>query len=393
MEGVLPNAEHCELWAAMETLSKGTRRGLRPNPLRAAVLPGWDSLEVVPWCPTARFLDAPTFALLKEHPLSGAGAYFIQEPGAMEAVEWLDPRPGDQVLDLCAAPGAKSTQIAERLAGQGWLLANDPVRGRASKLDALLARHGAANLSVYSMDPAALAEIYPRSFSRILVDAPCSGESLFAKRLDDRWDINEREVRDCARRQTQILEAARRMAAPGARLVYSTCTYARAENEDVVEAFLAAGEGWILKRASRRWPHRDGVPGGFCAWLEHEGEARAAQKSLADRPATAHGLLRHGWHRWDGELDIYAAAMAVPGNGAGPESIHGDWEVSEAAARAFLRGEALRSDGFSEQTTLGLGKFPSGSWVRVRFAGQPIGVGRKADDRLNNFVPKTLRSL
>jgi len=135
------------------------------------------------WCERGFFISAGTSSKLGSHPLTGAGLLYLQEPGAMEAVEWLDPQPGELILDLCAAPGGKSTQIAEKLGGKGWLVANDPVQARAERLEALLARHGALNSSVYSLDPTSMAENFSACFDRVLVDAPCSGESLFAKRF------------------------------------------------------------------------------------------------------------------------------------------------------------------------------------------------------------------
>jgi 16S rRNA C967 or C1407 C5-methylase (RsmB/RsmF family) len=360
------------------------RRSLRfqrlaPRARELAELCGIEVEGAVPWCADGVFLKEGSLLRPDTHPFLGAGLGFLQEAGAMEAVEMLAPREGERVLDLCAAPGAKSTQIGECLAGRGWLVANDPQRARAAKLDALLARHGIANVSVHSTDPERLARVLPAAFDAILVDAPCSGESLFAKRKEQRSDVRDSEVSACARRQKSILASAAAMLAPGGRILYSTCTYSREENEDVVEDFLARAGNFRLERSQRRWPHKDGVAGGFAALLVN-GDAAASR--AAGAPTTEEGLIRRGFDVWDGNRDEYAAAMARTERVDFAASL----ELEEAAAREYLTGAAVPlAEGDARVRGAGLS--------RVLWKGEPIGAAKIVAGRANNFLPKILRGL
>ena len=159
-----------------------------------------------------------------KHPYHEAGLYYIQEPSAMAVVELLDPRPGERVLDLCAAPGGKSSHIASRLKGQGFLLSNEIHPARARILSQNMERMGVKNGVVTNEEPGRLAEYFPEFFDRIVVDAPCSGEGMFRKDEEARSQWSPDHVKMCAARQGQILDQAARMIRPGGRLVYSTCT-------------------------------------------------------------------------------------------------------------------------------------------------------------------------
>ena len=137
----------------------------------------------------------------------------------------LDSKPGERVLDLCAAPGGKSTQLAAALDGRGLLVSNEIHPQRARILSQNLERMGAANALVLNEHPARLAERFPRAFDRVLVDAPCSGEGMFRKEAAAVTDWSGETVAMCARRQREILESAAMMVRSGGRLVYSTCTF------------------------------------------------------------------------------------------------------------------------------------------------------------------------
>ena len=241
--------------------------------------------------------------------LHSAGAYYIQEPSAMAPVSMLDVRPGMCVLDLCAAPGGKSTQIASYLAGEGLLIANEPVRERAKILSQNIERMGIANAVVTNHDPAELARSFPAAFDRILVDAPCSGEGMFRKEEAAlaQWSLENIDL--CARRQREILEEAGAMLRPGGTLVYSTCTFATEENEETIRWFLEEHpsfslvdipglpgvdmDGWGFAPGSlpgtlRLWPHRLRGEGHFTALLQKEGKAvqkPADAREEAERPA------------------------------------------------------------------------------------------------------------
>ena len=245
------------------------------------------NLTPVPWEPSGFSYDPATRPGL--HPWHAAGAYYLQEPSAMAPAALLDPQPGEWVLDLCAAPGGKSTQLAGRMGGKGLLVCNEIHPKRAAILASNLERLGVANALVLNEHPARLAERFPGCFDRILVDAPCSGEGMFRKH-DAAWaDWSPETVAMCARRQAEILDSAAVMLQPGGRLVYSTCTFSPEENEGSVANFLernpefyveeikapwfAPGRpDWAdgnpaLARCFRLWPHRLMGEGHFAAVL------------------------------------------------------------------------------------------------------------------------------
>jgi len=195
-----------------------------------------DIYEAVQWAERAFFIRSDH--ILGKHMLHAAGAYYLQEASAMAAVGALSIKDGQRVLDLCAAPGGKSGQIAALLNGSGLLVANDCNPQRAGILCANLARLGVENALVTAEAPVRLAERFPAAFDRVLVDAPCSGEGLFRKEPESRLQWSAAGVRGCAKRQRALLNCAARMVRAGGLIVYSTCTFNRIENEDVVRAFL-----------------------------------------------------------------------------------------------------------------------------------------------------------
>lgn len=166
------------------------------------------------------------------------GAYYIQEPSAMAVVEALAPQPGERILDLCAAPGGKSTQTAGKMRGEGLLVSNEYVPGRARILSQNIERMGIAGAVVCNETPERLAAFFPSFFDKILVDAPCSGEGMFRKDETAISEWSPEQVTLCAERQLSILEQAVQMLKPGGILVYSTCTFSEEENEGVVSRFL-----------------------------------------------------------------------------------------------------------------------------------------------------------
>jgi len=336
---LLKTEESLLFFQALERLSENPRRSLRISRLKSsqAGVDVWTPARLretgilceapVPWCEDGYFFSiSPDSAYAKKslgfHPAVMTGSIFIQEAGAMEPVGALDPKPGEWVLDLCAAPGAKSTQIGERIGETGWLCSNDPVNERAKLLDTLLMRHGISRSTVVSREPHLLVSPWSELFDKVLVDAPCSGESLFGKRKEKRDDISDEEVRRCADRQLGILASAVQMLRPGGRLVYSTCTYSREENEDVVEEFLNRHPELVFERDQHRWPHQDGVPGGYFAVFSKKGEreGRKNDPRAVIQETLGGGLIRHGTRRWKGELDVYLCAMDRLSASMGDES-------------------------------------------------------------------------
>ena len=173
------------------------------------------------------------------HPYHDAGVYYIQEASAMAPVVYLDPQPGERVLDLCAAPGGKSTQIGMAMKNRGILICNEIHPARAKILSENIERMGIRNAIVTNETPKRLEDSFTEYFDRILVDAPCSGEGMFRKNEEAQGEWSPENVALCADRQDEILECAVNMLKPGGRLVYSTCTFAPAENEGTISRLLA----------------------------------------------------------------------------------------------------------------------------------------------------------
>ena len=272
----------------LETVDKEPYRGIRVNTLKITA----DELlpllpfagEKTPFCEDGYYVSAEK---LGKHPLHHAGAFYVQEPSAMSAVTALDVRPGDKVLDMCAAPGGKSTQIASRLCGTGLLWANEVVRPRAHILLSNIERMGIKNAVVSNMPAGRLADRLAGFFDKVLVDAPCSGEGMFRKDKEAIFEWSPEHSTACAERQKAILDSSAAAVAPDGVMVYSTCTFSRVENEGVVEHFLKNhpefelvdtdctfgepsrfGEG--MQNARRVFPYQGGE-GHFVAKLKKKG--------------------------------------------------------------------------------------------------------------------------
>lgn len=271
-------------------------QGIRINTLKVD-LEQWETinpfatLKEVPWCKEGFYYDKeekPT-----KHPYYYAGLYYIQEPSAMSPGAYLPIVPGDRVLDLCAAPGGKSTQIAARMQGKGVLVSNDISASRAKALLKNLENFGARQAIVTSETSEKLASKWPGYFDKILIDAPCSGEGMFRKNETAVKSWENYGVDYCMKLQETILEDAATMLKPDGMLLYSTCTFSPEENEGMIGAFLkkhsdfkvvpllpvgGIQEGkpeWIdapasLKGALRLWPHHIEGEGHFVCLLKRE---------------------------------------------------------------------------------------------------------------------------
>ena len=273
------------------------------------------SLRPVSWCREGFYYEQESRP--GRHPYHEAGVYYIQEPSAMAVVSLLDPKPGERVLDLCAAPGGKTTHIASRLNGKGLLVSNEIHPARAKILSQNVERMGIGNAIVTNEDSGSLAEFFPEFFDCMVVDAPCSGEGMFRKDEQARHEWSEANVRLCAERQQEILDNAAKMLKPGGRMVYSTCTFAPEEDEDGIAAFLerhpefsvvclekdevpeglssghpewSRGHNPELQNTFRIWPHKSEGEGHYLAllrkngtWTAEDGRKRKQPKYWNDK--------------------------------------------------------------------------------------------------------------
>ncbi len=225
------------------SFARPLRPSLRVNPLKGDTARARELLpyleESVAWQGAGVYYGESEEHRPGKHPLHEAGLYYIQEASAMLPASLCPPSAGERVLDLCAAPGGKATQLAGALDGNGLLVANEIHPTRAGILSQNLERMGVRNAIVTNASPAELAARFPGFFHKIVVDAPCSGEGMFRREADARRMWSHENVAMCAERQADILDEAAKMLAPGGMMVYSTCTFAPAEDEGVVMDFLS----------------------------------------------------------------------------------------------------------------------------------------------------------
>lgn len=219
-------------------------------------------------------------------PFYHAGLYYLQEPSAMYPAEQLDVKPGDKVLDLCAAPGGKSTKLAAKLKGTGLLVANDVSEERVKALIYNLELAGVRNAVVTNEPPDRLWPNFSEYFDKILIDAPCSGEGMFRKDAEAVKSWGKFKTELCMKLQQEILEAAHRLIKPGGRLLYSTCTFDPREDEEMIRSFMSRHPEYFLvplvkpggvedglngmRDAARLWPHKLNGEGHFAALLEKQ---------------------------------------------------------------------------------------------------------------------------
>ena len=292
----------------LASLERPRAVALRFNPQKGKAPELPFATSPVPWEPLGCYYE-PT-ARPGLHPYHDAGVYYLQEASAMAPAVLLNPQPGERILDLCAAPGGKTTQIAGKMGGQGLLVCNEIHPKRAKILSQNVERMAISNALVLNEAPATLAQRFPGFFDRILVDAPCSGEGMFRKEAAAVADWTEELVDMCARRQGEILDAAAKMLRPGGRLVYSTCTFAPREDEEAVAAFLERHPDFAPEKVDAPW-FTPGENGSFRLWphkLLGEGHFAAVLRRMdgngEDGNPASGASLPGGWLRFAREQGI-----------------------------------------------------------------------------------------
>lgn len=273
---------------AYHSLRVNTLKGDRETFLRQAQF----SLTPVAWEPNGFYYDKDDRP--GRHPYHDAGVYYIQEASAMAPVVYLEPQPGERILDLCAAPGGKSTQIAAAMQGQGLLVCNEIHPARAKILSENVERMGIRNAMVTNETPGRLAQAFPEYFHRILVDAPCSGEGMFRKNEEACEEWSPQNVQLCADRQDEILDCAAAMLAPGGRLVYSTCTFAPQEDEGSIARFLKRHPEFEIVPVERFPGMAPGVP----EWSGQSEDRPPHDRAGRDADGERHSNLEHTIRLW-----------------------------------------------------------------------------------------------
>ena len=396
---------------------------LRFNPLKgeAPTLPF--VTEPVPWEAMGFYYDPEARPGL--HPYHEAGVYYLQEASAMAPVTLLDPQPGERVCDLCAAPGGKTTQIAGKMAGEGFLLCNEINPKRAKILSRNMERLGVANGLVTNEHPQTLADRFAGFFDRVLIDAPCSGEGMFRKEEAAVTDWSQETVEMCAHRQQEILHSGAALVRPGGRLVYSTCTFAPEENEMAVAEFLKLHPEFAPEKIDapwftptenggfRLWPHKLRGEGHFAAVLRKTGTAEPEGAVAKGQP------LPEQWNVFAKQLGIslpegkailfgqslYWAPMDLPSIER-LRVLRPGLELGEVKKDRFEPAHALALWLKDAENTIDL---PSDSpllhaymhgeaipakvkgWCLVRTDGYSIGWGKGDGNVLKNHYPKGLR--
>ncbi|MBD2422742.1 16S rRNA (cytosine(967)-C(5))-methyltransferase [Cyanobium sp. FACHB-13342] len=208
---------------------------------------------------------------LRALPGYAEGHWCVQDRAAQAVGVLLDPQPGERILDACAAPGGKSTHLAELMGDQGEVWAVDRSEGRLRRVGVNAARLGLHSIHTLAADAAELLAQKPEWrgwFDRILLDAPCSGLGTLARHADARWRLSPEAIGELVALQRQLLEALLPLLKPAGQLVYATCTVHPAENGELIEAFLADHPGWVRHQQWQRWPGPAGGDGFFAARLQ-----------------------------------------------------------------------------------------------------------------------------
>ena len=405
-------------------------RGLRINTLK---LSKEEFLKLCPWKVKQADTLYEGLILDEEVPHIGtdpyhiAGLIYMQEPSAMSVIEHADIWPGMRVLDLCAAPGGKSGGIAARLNGIGFLLSNEIVPSRAKLLCQNLERLGVMNSAVTCAHPDEIASVLPCYFDRVIVDAPCSGEGMFRKDPAAIAEWSPEAVDACAVRQKAILESAAKLVSANGKLIYSTCTFSKQENEDVIEAFLSAHPEFMLDYMKRYYPHTCRGEGHFAARLTKRGGSSGAFKAF--KPAIGKesarlvkGFIDETFSSFPGGIgfheskngSIYFLPYGIPDNLFKLRVLSFGIPVGEIVKNRlkphhalFMASGELHEFGYECRNRINLGRnssellrFLSGNTIEippnlrgycaVTADGFPVGFGKAVDGVLKNHLPKGL---
>ena len=411
----------------IKSYDKPMNYGLRVNTLKLSPeeylkLSG-EHLKRVPWNELGFYYDGSQS--YTKNPLYHAGLYYIQEPSAMRPAHLLPVSEGDRVLDMCAAPGGKSTALGAKLNGTGLLVSNDVSASRAKALLKNIEFFGIKNSLVLCENPEKLSGVFPEYFDKVLIDAPCSGEGMFRKKPSMTANWETFGPQHFGKIQREILLHGADMLKPGGFMVYSTCTFSAVEDEGSVTYLLNERPEMTCVAMERLWPHQVDGEGHFCALLKKGGQAPDIQKVPAYRYTPAKGLEAFYEFLKDAKitLDFETRRLVIQKNSlyyfpeempdfTGLHVIRNGWylgelkknrfEPSGAFARAlttevcghvldfdrldprvvkYLKCETIEAGDASGQSS------PENGWYLVCVAGYPLGFGKLSSGTLKNKYP------
>ena len=396
--------------------------GLRVNTLKMTkeklVNLGLFKLNQIP-CANEGFYYDETIDRPGKNPLHEAGAYYLQEPSAMSVVPKAEIKENDKVLDMCAAPGGKSTYILSKLNDTGLLVSNEinPIRIKA--LGENLERFGARNCIITNTDSSNLKKAFAGYFDKVIIDAPCSGQGMFRKDEVAISDWSYAKVLECQSIQREIIRDGYEMLNNGGILVYSTCTFAKEENEVVINEFIEEYPNAKLIEMERLWPHKVKGEGHFVAKIQKlededckvkETKTKRLDKELKDyrdfekkflnikmgdkfdirgenlyllpyeSPETKKlKVLRYGLHLGMLKKNRFEPSHALSHYLTIEDAKYvEDLKLDDTKILDYLRGNVINTG-------------QSRGWVLVAVEGVPIGWGKESNGVIKNHYPKGLR--
>jgi len=376
------------------------------------------NLDQIPWAKEGFYYNEEVDRPGKS-PLHEAGAYYLQEPSAMSVVPKLDVQEGEKILDMCAAPGGKSTYILSKLNNTGLLVSNEINPTRIRALGENLERFGAKNCIITNTDSNNLRKVFTGYFDKIVIDAPCSGQGMFRKDEVAITDWSYAKVLECQSIQREIIRDGYEMLTNGGTLVYSTCTFAKEENEDVINEFISEYPNAKLIMMERLWPHKVKGEGHFVAKIQKLEEEDCSVKQIKvkridkeikdykdfekkflnislenkfeirgenlyllpeESPDTKKiKLLRYGLHVGTLKKNRFEPSHALSHYLKIEDAKYiENLKVNDEQILQYLRGNTINTGN-------------SRGWVLVCVEGIPIGWGKESNGVLKNHYPKGLR--